>query len=90
MSSQAPTMYEELQVWRIAIDRMMAMAIEMESSEQDNQYVDDSIRELWKWFADEMEEYRIDFAHPDHPGKLLVFEFKCFAEDDDEEEVEDG
>lgn len=90
MSSQAQTMYEELRVWRMVIDMMMSVAIEMESSEQDNQHIDDVIRELFKRFADELEEYRIDFAHPDGWGKLLVFEFKAFTEIDDEEEVEDG
>ena len=83
-------MYEDLRVWRMAIKMMMSVAIEMESSEQDNQHIDDVIRELFKRFGDGVEEYRIDFVHPDRPGELLVFEFKGFAEDDDEEEVEDG
>jgi len=90
MTQEAQTMYEELQVWRMVIEMMMSVAIEMDSSEQDNQHIDDVIRELFKRFGGDVNEYRIDFAHPDHPGKLLVFEFKCFAEDDDEEEVEDG
>lgn len=77
-------------MWRMVIEMMMSVAIEMDSSEQDNQHIDDVIRELFKRFADELEEYRIDFAHPDGWGKLLVFEFKAFTEIDDEEEVEDG
>lgn len=89
MSSQAQTMYEELQVWRMAIEAMMQMAIEMDSHEPDNQFIDDGVRRLFQHYGDG-EEYRIDFVHPDHPGERLAFEFKCFAEDDDEEEVEDG
>ena len=90
--SEASRMHEELEYWKMLIQQMQAMAIEMESHEQDKEYIDKSILDLFlrigEYEPDEdgiNDQYAIDFQHPHDPTRKLVFVFKAYLQEDEHE-----
>jgi hypothetical protein len=87
--SEESTMYEELGYWSLMIARMRKMAIEMESGEQDEDYVTTAIRNLFidieRNEPDERgirDSYHVDFEDPDNRNRKLVFKFYCYIDDE--------
>jgi len=81
--SEASTMYEEVNDWITLLKRFRRIASEMESHEQDPDYLTQQITEMFEWFEQQepvddelVTHYTLDFEHPDNPGYKLVFEFK--------------
>jgi len=81
--SEEIQMYDELGYWKMLIDRIRLLAIEMQSNEQDWQYVTDGIYKLFADIesldpasSDYRDFYILDFEHPNNPDYKLVFEFK--------------
>lgn len=90
--SEEVTMCEELTWWRMYIEKMQEAAIEMQSGEQDKDYVSDLVTELFdkvaKFKPDENgvnDSYLIDFEHPTNPRRKVVFEFAAYIEEDGDE-----